>query len=306
MKIWASTILCLILLITGCSSDDQESQTGESNDSSEATSEEASQDGAADSSGNEQGLSGANSENAEDNQNNVASVQNQMMIYNAQIELETENYDDFNQELETRMQKHEAYMVESTLHNSEEGNRQATIKLRIPQENFDPFIEGIPSYSDEVISKNVSGRDVTEQYVDLESRLEAKEKIESRLMTFLDEAGKTEDLISISQDLERVQEEIEVIKGKMNYLDNQSDFSTITLNVTETKVVVPGIENQQLNTWEKTKQTFMTSINGLSSFFSWVIITVVGYSPVLIPVLIVIALYWLYRRRSAHTREETD
>ncbi|KHE66688.1 DUF4349 domain-containing protein, partial [Halobacillus sp. BBL2006] len=196
----------------------------------------------------------------------------------------------------------EAYIIETNVHKTERGNREGFIRLRVPQNNFETLLSGFEDISDSIQSRNVSGRDVTKEYVDLESRLEAKEKVETRLLTFLEQAEATEDLIKISQDLERVQSEIETLKGQMNYLENQSDFSTITLNIRETKVVVPKVESKELNTWEKTKQAFFSSINGLVNFFSWVVVFVIGYSPILVLLLAIGVIGWLlFRKRRKRT-----
>ncbi|MBM7554072.1 DUF4349 domain-containing protein [Thalassobacillus pellis] len=240
--------------------------------------------------------SGLSEASAPESKELVASVQNQMIIYNAHISLETNDYDKFYQTLTKNSANKNAYIVEENIHKREEGQRSAHIKLRIPQGNFQAFIDSLKSYSDKIISREVSGRDVTEEYVDLESRLTAKKKVEERLLEFMDGAKKTEDLIRISRDLERVQAEIETILGKMKYLENQSEFSTITLSIEETKVTVPSLNEGGLNTWEKTKQAFVQSLNGLTQFVSWVTVAVIGYSPILILAAIPF-IWWFIRRR---------
>ncbi len=112
-----------------------------------------------------------------------------------------------------------------------------------------------------VHQRNVSGSDVSEEYVDLESRLKSKRTVESRLLEFMQKATTTEDLLKISSDLARVQEEIEQITGRIKYLDNQVDYSTIIITINENNINVPELTNKDLNTWEKIKKQFMTSIN---------------------------------------------
>lgn len=295
-KIIGFTLLVSLLLLGACSSSDE---TGESSESMDMTTEE----GKIEPNMAQDGDSLSEGEASPDTGDMIDNVQNQMMIYNANISLRTKDYDTFYQQLEQHMDKQKAYIVEANVNRQEQGQRNAHIRLRVPQENFQAFIDELGSYSDNIDSRNISGRDVTEEYVDLESRLTAKEKIEERLLAFMDEAEKTEDLIKISQDLERVQEEIEVIQGKMKYLENQSDFSTITLNITETKVNVPGLNEEELNTWEKTKQAFVQSLNGLTQFASWIMVVLIGYSPVIL--LIAIPLVWLLiRQRSRRRRDD--
>ncbi|ARI78055.1 DUF4349 domain-containing protein [Halobacillus mangrovi] len=290
-------IVLLSLTLIGCSSGEDQSAEESTADTSEpsegATSEEVATNGLS-----ETPESKDSSKVIPDN------TEDKMMVYEAHIELETEDYDQFYQSLQEKMNETEAYIVETNIHKTEQGNREGHIRLRVPQNHFETLLTGFEDISDTIQSRNVSGRDVTKEYVDLESRLEAKNKVESRLLTFLEQAEKTEDLIKISQDLERVQAEIETLKGQMNYLENQSDFSTITVSLTETKVVVPKVDSQELNTWEKTKQAFFSSVNGLVSFFSWLFIFIIGYSPVIVLFAAIALLGWLWIRSRKKRADE--
>ncbi|MGP4062011.1 DUF4349 domain-containing protein [Halobacillus sp. H74] len=280
-------VLILIFFLAACSNEDSQESTESNEDAS--TTQESKTNGLSE-------TPEAENDAAEETQDNQTE---KMMIYEAHIELETDDYDQFYQSLEKRMNEYDAYMVETNIHKTERGNREGHLRLRVPQPNFDALLGGFEDITDNIKSRNINSRDVTKDFVDLESRLKAKEEIEARLLSFLDEAEATEDLIKISQDLERVQSEIETIKGEMNYLSNQSDFSTITLSIKETKVVVPEVDQQDLNTWGKTKQAFFTSINGINSFFSWLAIFFIGYSPVLLPILLIAALFWWRRKKKA-------
>jgi hypothetical protein len=113
----------------------------------------------------------------------------------------------------------------------------------------------------------------------------------------MQEAEKTEDLLKISADLGSVQEEIEQIKGRIKYLQNQIDLSTIQVSITENKVIVPAMSNEDLNTWEKTKKQFVTSIQVLASLFSGVVVFLIGNSPLLvISVIIIGGILFIIRR----------
>ncbi|MBN9655797.1 DUF4349 domain-containing protein [Halobacillus sp. GSS1] len=285
-------IFTLAMLLAACSGENStEESTSESsfdraNDSMNTVTEDASKNGLADA-----------PEAAENVTEQTEAQQERMMIYEAHIDLETKDFDKFQQKLQTQMNEHEAYMVETNVQKTERGNRQGHIRIRVPQPNFEDLLSGFETISDQIKSRNVNSRDVTKNYVDLESRLKAKEKIEARLLSFLEEASATEDLVEISQDLERVQSDIESLKGEMNYLENQSDFSTITVSFTETKVLVGGVDQGDLNTWERTKQAFFNSINGIVNVASWLFVAAIGYSPILVPVILIVLAIWIWRRK---------
>ncbi|UOQ43466.1 DUF4349 domain-containing protein [Halobacillus salinarum] len=282
--------LSLLFLLTACSNNETNGDSGSSEAGDSAT---FSRESAAPERAQDHKMEGESKEAASPNQ--------AKLIYQSQVDLETKNYDQFYEDLQKEIKKYKARIVNINLHKGNEGNRKGNLTIRVPQEHFQNFMDGIGSYSSEIISKQTSAQDVTEQYVDYKSRLEAKKKVEQRLLSFLDGAKKTDDLVAISKDLERVQEEMESLQGKMNYLNDQSEYSTVNLSFIETKVVVPAVNNRDLNTWEKTKQAFNSSINGLTSLFSAVTVFLLGYSPILLIIAALAVVIWfIVRRKRQH------
>lgn len=179
-----------------------------------------------------------------------------------------------------------------------------SIKLRIPQTHFQNFLHDAEGQAAEVIQRDITGQDVTEKYVDLGSRLKSKRVVEERLISFMNSAQKTEDLLKISTDLAAVQEEIETIEGKMKYLENQTALSTINITLYENKVVVPEIEKDNLNTWEKTKKQFIKSTNVLLAAISGLVVFLIGNLPIFIILLIIGILIFLFIRRVMKRKQQ--
>ncbi|MED1469702.1 DUF4349 domain-containing protein [Bacillus salipaludis] len=204
--------------------------------------------------------------------------------------------------MEEKVEKYGGYIAESNV--IKEGKEQVSgsIRIRIPQKYFQSFLHDAEGQAVEVIQRNITGQDVTEEYVDLESRLKSKKVVEERLLTFMKKANKTEDLLKISADLASVQEEIETIEGKLKFLENQTAFSTVNIMLHEYKVVVPNIDKDNLNTWEKTKKQFMKSINTLIAVVSWLVVFVIGNFPILIIISAIGLLLYLYiKKRRNHS-----
>src|SRR5699024_7646021 len=131
--------------------------------------------------------------------------------------------------------------VDSNINEDEDdGSKNGHITARIPQEDFKSFIKTGEEGSSKDLDSSTSGEDVTKVYVDLKSRLNSKEVVEDRLLTFMEEADKTEDLLKISNDLAEVQEEIEALKGQINYLDDKSDLATVSIYMQEENVALSG------------------------------------------------------------------
>ncbi|WP_299215632.1 DUF4349 domain-containing protein [uncultured Aquimarina sp.] len=133
--------------------------------------------------------------------------------------------------------------------------------IRVPQENFDEVLDSICTLADFVDYKNISTVDVTEEYIDVKSRLKTKLEVKQRYETILKTRAKTvEDILLTEDNLRVLQEEIEAAQGRLNYLANRVSYSTIQFDFYET--VVPKEEPQ------KYVKSFMDrAADGLS--FGW-------------------------------------
>jgi len=209
------------------------------------------------------------------------------VIYNATLSLEVEDYGKAVQSIQERVNQVGGYVVNSSSNKVGDNSMSGYITVRVPQPHFQTFLEDVETEGIEVNERYVEGNDVTEEYIDLESRLRAKQEVEKRLLEFMDKAENTESLLKISNDLAAVQEQIEQIIGRMKYLDNHVDYSTVTVHLHAKIMSVSPIQSDQLHTWTKSKSLFMSTINGLMSFFSGLIIGLIGLSPVLIPITLI-------------------
>jgi hypothetical protein len=236
-------------------------------------------------------------EKKEQSETKSMEVPNQMVIYQAELYLRVKKFEQTLQSLEEKVGKYGGYIAESNV--SKDGDEQlsGSIKIRIPQKYFQTFLHEAEGQAAEVLQRKISGDDVTEEYVDLESRLKSKRVVEERLISFMNSAEKTEDLLKISDDLSKVQEEIEMIEGRKKFLENQTSLSTIFITLYENKVSIPSLENDELNTWEKTKKQFMKSTNILLAGISGIVVFLLGNLPILVILSVIGILLYFYLRR---------
>jgi len=132
--------------------------------------------------------------------------------------------------------QHGGYISEEQFTNTNfEKENQFTI--RIPQDRFELVLDSMCSYAEFVDYKNISAVDVTEEYVDITSRLKTKLEIKERYTKILRNRAKTvEDILMAEDKLRQLQEEIESAQGRLNHLGNKLVYSTIIFNIYE-KVV---------------------------------------------------------------------
>ncbi|WP_338786709.1 DUF4349 domain-containing protein [Metabacillus sp. FJAT-53654] len=271
-------------IISGCSSSGEESRQAD-----KAVDEIENKSSIAE--GGEQTTELANEEVTEKSEEDANKPSNQdssnsddrMVIYTANLSIRVKSYQETLNLVQQQLASSNGYIVESSSYSvGEADSLEGTITVRVPQDKFDSFLKSVENESTKVVDRSISGQDVTEEYVDLESRITSKKVVEKRLLDFMEKAEKTEDLLKISADLAVVQEEIEQIKGRMNYLNNKVDLATVTIHVVEDKVNIPALGNDDLNTWEKTKEQFMNSVNFVLKTCSAVIIFIIGSLPVLL------------------------
>ncbi|WLR61178.1 DUF4349 domain-containing protein [Guptibacillus hwajinpoensis] len=288
MRRWILLICTSILLLAGCSSNNG-NFLNESSDI--ATSTDQSTDENQGGNGREKEKNSSSIEKSE----TPALQQDRKVIFNANLSLTVEGLPKATAKIKDLTRTHKGYVVEESIA-SEEDSLFGSMTVRIPQPEFDSYLNAVEGLGKGAPQKSISGTDVTENYVDLTSRLKAKEAVQKRLESFLNEATKTEDLLAISNELSRVQEEVEQLKGQLNYLNNQSEYSTVTISLEQQKIIVPSIDKNEFQTLTEAKKLLMTTVNGLLSFFSTVAVLLIGLSPILAP-LVLIGLFFLYRKR---------
>lgn len=284
----------LFMVLAACSNNDSGSSENKPASDDMAAEEAESSNVAMDSSTENSVQQSANDEGTKND--SIESV-DRMIIHKAGLEVQVKNIEDAQASIEEKVGKYDGYIVESTVFR-EGDTSSGKMTVRVPEQHFQSFLTEAEQEAAKILERNVTGQDVTEQYVDLESRLKSKRAVEERLLEFMKGAQKTEDLLKISTDLAKVQEEIEIIVGKMNYLQNQTSFSTIEITMQENRVIVPSLEQEELNTWQKTKKQFITSTNFLLSAGSALIVFFVGNLPVLLLLLFIGAVgYFIVRKR---------
>jgi len=204
------------------------------------------------------------------------------------------------------------YVVSSNLYQNTYGPNQievpeGSITIRVPSQDLDKALEMVKENAVDVDYENRSGQDVTNQYVDLKSRLKAKQDAEKKLTEIMESAEKSEDVLAIYLQIQNIQTEIEVLKGQIQYYEESAALSSISIRLVAEETVQPI----QIGGW-KLQGTANQAVEDLINFtqgFTRFLIRFVLYT---IPTLILIAiplagLYYggraLYRRFRKPTAE---
>ncbi len=122
------------------------------------------------------------------------------------------------------------YVVSSETSGTDE-SMWATVVIRVPSQRFDEALSGVQGIARKVLSRTVSGDDVTEEFVDLEARLRTLEATRDRLLDMLERAQTVEEALSVNTALTDIQGQIEQAKGRMQYLQQSAALSTISIDL---------------------------------------------------------------------------
>ncbi|MBX3057929.1 MAG: DUF4349 domain-containing protein [Anaerolineae bacterium] len=190
------------------------------------------------------------------------------------------------------------WVVSANLYQYGADAKSGDITIRVPAAGFVGIIDALKAMAVEVQSESVSGQDVTEEYVDLSARLGNLEATAVRVRSFLDEATTVEEALAVNQELSRLEGEIEVIKGRMQYLSQSAAFSTITISLTPDiaarPVQVAGWRPQGVA--RDAVEALISALQGLATLALWLVILV-------LPLVLLIGIpLWLLVRFAVRRR----
>lgn len=126
-------------------------------------------------------------------------------------------------------------VADSSFFREADNTKRGSVTVKVPIAQFEGAFDALKQVQVAalVISENIFGSDVTEQYVDLAARLKSKQAQEEALQNLLSRAEKVGDIIEITRELGQVRGEIESLQAQLRYLDTQTEMASITLFITE-------------------------------------------------------------------------
>jgi hypothetical protein len=163
---------------------------------------------------------------------------------------------------------------------------QASITVRVPAERLDEALARIEEESDRLpLNKNIQSQDITSDYTDLQSRLRNLEAAEEQLMEIMGSATRTEDVLNVFNQLTSVREQIEIVKGQIQYYDQSVALSAISVVLIANEAVQPI----SIGGWEPVgvvKDAVEALIQGLQVLVS----ALIWIGLFVLPILVVIIL----------------
>jgi VIT1/CCC1 family predicted Fe2+/Mn2+ transporter len=185
------------------------------------------------------------------------------IIKTANLRFATANIDESYALVQKSAQKYKA-IIQNDNTGKDYHSVYRNVTLRIPKPYFDVFINDLSKGVAYFDRKEISAQDVSEEFIDLEARLKAKQSLEKRYLELLSKANKVSEILEIEKELANIREEIEAKQGRLQYLQSRVAMSTITIEMyTEKPQGIGTTVSYGSKMWNAIKSGF----NGLSSFF---------------------------------------
>jgi len=207
------------------------------------------------------------------------------IIKEGNIHIEVEDLASAKQFIDSLLSGSGAYYEKEIFRNSEYSQKYS-LKLRIPSSGFALFVSELEQGRGMILEKNINAKDVTEEYLDLEIRLENNKAYLARYKELLQKARSIEDMIAIQEKIRQIELSIDGNKGRLKYLNDKVRYSTLNIELTtKPKAYIAETPSFIANI----KDAFKSGFSGLLYF----ILILVNLWPLVLGILLI----WILRKR---------
>lgn len=174
---------------------------------------------------------------------------------------------------------------------------EAEITIRVNAANLDEVLEKIRALvkdpATDILSENVTGQDITLEYVDLQSRLATYEQTEKALLRLQENADKTEDVLNILTRLNDIRQQIESLKGQIKYYDESSKLSAVYVQL----IARAGIDPLTIGGWQPLGVA-RDAVQALINIGKFLVNTLIVLVIVVLPLFLIFffPVRWIYRK----------
>lgn len=184
------------------------------------------------------------------------------------------------------------YLVNSSL-SSPEGAASGSITVRVPSDKREDALAAFKQLGVKTVSETVQGTDVTDQYEDLDARLDVLRRTKEKFEAILTQASKVPDLLEVQRELVNLQSQIDSVVGQQKYLTQSAKLTKITIYLSTDEFALPYTPDQPWRPEVIFKEAVRSLVGTFRSAGSWVIWGVV-YAPLWIPIL---GIVWFIKKK---------
>ncbi len=168
------------------------------------------------------------------NEGQTFEIRDLKIIKTANVRFKVKNVQESTQTIKALVNDDEGYISNMRFSNNSY-QKENSFTIKVPKNNFDKLLDSLSSVAEFIDHIEIASKDVTEEYMDIETRLKTKLEVKARYEEVLRNNAKTvKDILETEEKLRIIQEEIEVAQGRLKYMVNRISFSTINVVLYET------------------------------------------------------------------------
>lgn len=219
---------------------------------------------------------------------------NRLKSYTASLSMVVGNVSESLQAIEQIATKAGGFLIESRLSSPEEG-AYGTASIRVSSEQLKPTLEAIKNLGVRVTQESITSADLTDEYEDIDAKLTSLQSTMAKFETILDQADTVEESMRVQEQLLNLQDRIDSLIGRKQYLEKSSELSLITVTIASDELSLPYAPQ---DTWrpalifKQAVRSLVQSTRTLANYIIWLGV----YSVIWIPALI--GFLWFAKRRN--------
>lgn len=168
------------------------------------------------------------------NEDQTFQTQDLKIIKTASVRFKVKSVQESTQTIKALVNDYEGYISNMRFSNNSY-QKENSFTIKVPKNNFDKLLDSLSPVAEFIDHVEITSKDVTEEYMDVETRLKTKLEVKARYEEVLRKNAKTvKDILETEEKLRIIQEEIEVAQGRLKYMVNRVSFSTINIVLYET------------------------------------------------------------------------
>ncbi|MFN2482339.1 MAG: DUF4349 domain-containing protein [Pyrinomonadaceae bacterium] len=226
-------------------------------------------------------------------------VPERKVIRNAELTLELDAPVEAQRSLASIAESHGGFVVTSESRQDERergsrGSQIVSVEMRVPSAQFDSVLGAVRGVGGRVRQEKITGRDVTEEFIDLEARLRAQRALEAQILEIMKRAQRVSDALEVNAQLAQVRSEVERLEGRRRFLENQSSLSTIKITL---QPPAPLVSAETTGFFAGLRGAFGEGLDLAASIVLVLVRVAVTLIPVAALLLLPAALVWRFARR---------
>lgn len=204
------------------------------------------------------------------NSGSAALPEERMIVQNADMSIVVADVLKARDEITSLAQGLGGFVVSANIYGDEGSSLNGQVSIRVPADSFESTLTQIRSLAVRVTSESTNSEDITEEYVDLQSRLRNAQAAESQYLALLTKSNTVQDTLDIYQALTSIRYDIEQIKGRIEYLDRTVAMSQISVSLSPSVRPVVSPEWSLPETLNSAVRGLATFGHGLGTAFVWI------------------------------------